>query len=96
MLSAAGIIDAIGALSNGSRAIEAEPDDYAWVMRRTTPTPLRAYMTALDFHAPVGNGLLKTTFIATSPRTLCWKGRGPWLNLGPVGIGSTLPVRTIR
>ncbi|MGA2638251.1 alpha/beta fold hydrolase [Methylocella sp.] len=34
--------------------------DYAWVMRRITPTPLQAYMTALDLHAPVGNGLPRT------------------------------------
>ncbi len=38
----------------------AESADYAWVSRRLTPTPLKAYTTALKLHAPVGNGIPKT------------------------------------
>lgn len=34
--------------------------DYAWMMRRITPTPLRAYMTALNLRAPIGNNVPKT------------------------------------
>ncbi len=41
--------------------------DYAWVTRRITPTPLRAYMTALDLRAPVGNELPKTYIHCNKP-----------------------------
>ena len=41
--------------------------DYAWVMRRITPTPLRAYTTSLDLHAPIGNGLPKTYIHCNKP-----------------------------
>jgi pimeloyl-ACP methyl ester carboxylesterase len=42
-------------------------EDYAWVLRRVTPTPLGAYTTALDLHAPIGNGLPKTFVRCTKP-----------------------------
>ena len=41
--------------------------DYAWVMRRITPTPLRVYLTALDLQAPIGNGVPKTYIHCTKP-----------------------------
>jgi len=41
--------------------------DYAWVMRRLTPTPLGAYTSALNLHAPVGNGLPKTYIRCEKP-----------------------------
>lgn len=41
--------------------------DYAWVMRRLTPTPLGAYTSALNLHAPVGNGLPKTYVRCATP-----------------------------
>lgn len=41
--------------------------DYDWVMRRITPTPLRSYLTALDLHGPIGNGVAKTYIHCTNP-----------------------------
>lgn len=41
--------------------------DYAWVLRRLTPTPLNAYRTALELHAPVGHGVPKTYIHCTKP-----------------------------
>ena len=41
--------------------------DYAWVLRRITPTPLNAYLTALDLQAPFGNGVPKTYIHCTKP-----------------------------
>ena len=41
--------------------------DHAWVMRRLTPTPLKAYTTALDLHGPIGNGLPRTYIRCTRP-----------------------------
>jgi len=41
--------------------------DYEWVMRRLTPTPLRAYTTALELHAPIGNGRPKTYIHCNQP-----------------------------
>ena len=41
--------------------------DYDWVMRRITPTPLRTYMTSLDLHGPIGNGVPKTYIHCLKP-----------------------------
>ena len=49
-------------------------DDYAWVMRRITPTPLRANMTALDFHAPVSNGLPRIYIHCNKPENPVLEG----------------------
>lgn len=48
--------------------------DYAWVMRRITPTPLRAYLTALDLHAPIGNGVPKTYIHCNKPENPVLEG----------------------
>ena len=42
--------------------------DYDWVMRRITPTPLRAYLTALNLRAPIGNGVPKTYISCVKPK----------------------------
>jgi pimeloyl-ACP methyl ester carboxylesterase len=42
-------------------------EDYAWVMQHLTPTPLGAYTTVLDLHAPIGNGRPKTYIRCASP-----------------------------
>jgi pimeloyl-ACP methyl ester carboxylesterase len=44
--------------------------DYDWVMRRITPTPLRAYTTTLKLHAPIGNGRPKTYIHCAQPDTV--------------------------
>ncbi|MCW6507753.1 alpha/beta fold hydrolase [Lichenifustis flavocetrariae] len=41
--------------------------DYAWVLRRITPTPLNAYLTPLTLHAPFGNGVPKTYIHCVKP-----------------------------
>jgi pimeloyl-ACP methyl ester carboxylesterase len=41
--------------------------DYAWVMRRLSPTPLRAYTTPLTLRAPIGNGRPRTYIHCTQP-----------------------------
>ena len=41
--------------------------DYAWVGRRLSPTPLRAYTTPLMLRAPIGNGRPRTYVRCTQP-----------------------------
>jgi pimeloyl-ACP methyl ester carboxylesterase len=41
--------------------------DYTWVMRRLSPTPLRAYTTPLMLRAPIGNGRPRTYIHCTQP-----------------------------
>jgi pimeloyl-ACP methyl ester carboxylesterase len=41
--------------------------DYAWVIRRLSPTPLRVYTTPLTLRAPIGNARPRTYIHCVSP-----------------------------
>ncbi len=43
------------------------PEQAAWLQRRITPQPLKAYTEALSLQHPLGNGLPKTYIAVTAP-----------------------------
>ncbi len=49
-----------------------DPAQAAWLRRRLTPHPLKAYSQPLQLSAPIGNGLACTYIAATDP----WYGAG--------------------
>lgn len=44
-----------------------DPDQVAWLQRRLTPHPLKAYTEPLQLRHPVGNGVPKTYIAVTDP-----------------------------